>query len=87
MNEKARSGPGLVNAGLYLLPNDLWQTMPMPDVFSWETDFMQPMVPKLGAAGVVIDAPFLDIGTPESYREAEYVLPLISEIADTRSQE
>jgi D-glycero-alpha-D-manno-heptose 1-phosphate guanylyltransferase len=77
MNEKGRSGPGLVNAGLYLLPHDLWQRIPMPGVFSWETDLMQPKAPVLGAAGVVLDAPFLDIGTPESYGEAERVLPIL----------
>ena len=75
MNEKGRSGPGLVNAGLYLLPHDLWQQVPMPGVFSWETDLMEPKAPVLGAAGVILDAPFLDIGTPESYGEAESVLP------------
>lgn len=77
MNEKGRSGPGLVNAGLYLLPSDLWQRLPMPGVFSWETELMQPKAPALGAAGIVLDAPFLDIGTPESYREAEDILPVL----------
>lgn len=78
MNEKGRSGPGLVNAGLYLLPTDLWQQIPMPDVFSWETDLMQPKVSSFNAAGVVLEAPFLDIGTPESYREAEAILPVLT---------
>ena len=77
MNEKGRGGPGLVNAGLYLLPADLWRRMPMPGVFSWETDLMQPKAPLLGAAGVVLDAPFLDIGTPESYAAAETLLPVL----------
>ena len=78
MNEKGRSGAGLVNAGLYLLPADLWRRVPMPEVFSWETDFMQPKASSLGAAGVVLDAPFLDIGTPESYGLAETVLPRLT---------
>jgi D-glycero-alpha-D-manno-heptose 1-phosphate guanylyltransferase len=86
MNEKARRGPGVVNAGLYLLPHDLGQTMPMPGVFSWEVDLMQPKAPVLGAAGVVLDAPFLDIGTPESYGEAERILPLLSGDAGVGSQ-
>jgi len=77
MNEKGRSGPGLVNAGLYLLPADLWQRVPMPEVFSWETDLMQPKALELGVGGIVLDAPFLDIGTPESYREAERILPIL----------
>ena len=80
MNEKGRSGPGLVNAGLYLLPHDLWQQVPMPGVFSWETDLMEPKAPVLGAAGVILDAPFLDIGTPESYGEVESVLPSLPQL-------
>ena len=75
VNEKGRSGPGLVNAGLYLLPSELWRSVPMPDVFSWELDFLQPLAPALGTAGVVLDAPFLDIGTPASYARAESILP------------
>ena len=75
VHEKGRSGPGLVNAGLYLLPNELWQSVPMPAVFSWELDFLQPLAPALGTAGVVLDAPFLDIGTPASYARAESILP------------
>lgn len=81
MNEKGRVGPGLVNAGLYLLPADLWQRIPMPGVFSWETDFMQPKAPLIGAAGIALNAHFLDIGTPESYGEAEAVLPVLPEDA------
>jgi hypothetical protein len=38
---------------------------------------MQPKAPLLGAAGIPLDAPFLDIGTPESYREAETILPAL----------
>ncbi len=74
-HEKGREGPGLVNAGLYLLPGGLWRSVPMPEVFSWELDFLQPLAPKMLTAGVVLDAPFLDIGTPESYARAESVLP------------
>jgi D-glycero-alpha-D-manno-heptose 1-phosphate guanylyltransferase len=73
MNENGRSGPGLVNAGLYLLPGDLWRKF--PDVFSWEMDLLQPQAALLQAAGVTLDAPFLDIGTPESYAKAETILP------------
>ena len=74
-NEKGRQGPGLLNAGLYLLPAGLWHDVPRPEVFSWELDFLQPLAPALGAAGVVLEAPFLDIGTPESYARAESILP------------
>ena len=77
VNEKTASGAGLINAGLYLLPRDLVERVPMPAVFSWETDFLQPLAAKLGIAGVPVDAPFVDIGTPESYAEAESILPVL----------
>jgi D-glycero-alpha-D-manno-heptose 1-phosphate guanylyltransferase len=85
MNEKGLRGPGLVNAGLYLLPHDLWQALPMPVVFSWEVDLMEPKAPLLGTAGVVLSATFLDIGTPESYGEAESVLPRLPGDAEAGS--
>ena len=81
VHEKGRSGLGLVNAGLYLLPAGLWRSVPMPDVFSWELDFLQPLAPALGTAGVALDAPFLDIGTPASYARAESILPDLGPVA------
>jgi D-glycero-alpha-D-manno-heptose 1-phosphate guanylyltransferase len=75
LSEKGVSGAGLVNAGLYLLPRNLVERVPMPEAFSWETDFLQPKAVMLGIAGIVIEAPFVDIGTPESYAEAESILP------------
>ena len=77
VNEKARGGPGLINAGLYLLPATLPARVPMPAIFSWETDLLQPKAVELGFAGVAADVPFLDIGTPESYSLAESVLPVL----------
>jgi D-glycero-alpha-D-manno-heptose 1-phosphate guanylyltransferase len=78
VREKGRSGPGLVNGGVYLLPRELTDRVPMPEVFSWETDFLEPKAAELRFAGVPIDAPFVDIGTPESYATAEEILPHLS---------
>jgi hypothetical protein len=55
-----------------VLPDGLWRSVPMPEVFSWELDFLQPLAPDLGTAGVVLGAPFLDIGTSELRPRGEH---------------
>ena len=67
-----RAGKGVINAGIYLLRDlPLGQfpgTLPL--------SFEQEVFPQLVARGVrlkvcAVDAPFLDIGTPETLRQAE----------------
>jgi D-glycero-alpha-D-manno-heptose 1-phosphate guanylyltransferase len=67
-----RPGSGVINAGIYLLRNSLLAQLPGALPLSFE----QGVFPQLIADGVLIkvctvDAPFLDIGTPESLQEAE----------------
>jgi D-glycero-alpha-D-manno-heptose 1-phosphate guanylyltransferase len=70
-NEK-KSGAGIINAGIYLFRADVIEDFPEKIPLSFETD----VFPSLTASGVrlkvcVTDAPFLDIGTPESLPLAE----------------
>ena len=67
-----RPGKGVINAGMYLLRESLVRQLPGTLPLSFE----QQVFPQLIARGVVLkvcttDAPFLDIGTPESLRQAE----------------
>jgi D-glycero-alpha-D-manno-heptose 1-phosphate guanylyltransferase len=67
-----RSGQGIINAGLYLLRRALLDRFPAKRPLSMETE----VFPSLLSAGArlyaaPVDAPFLDIGTPESLKEAE----------------
>jgi D-glycero-alpha-D-manno-heptose 1-phosphate guanylyltransferase len=68
-----RPGPGIINAGIYLMRRDLFDRFPRGEAVSMEYD----VLPKLVEAGarlavhVVAEAPFLDIGTPESVTLAE----------------
>jgi len=67
-----RPGSGVINAGMYLLRNSLVSDLPRTLPLSLE----QEVFPQLIARGIllkvcVVDAPFLDIGTPESLRQAE----------------
>ncbi len=69
-SEKSASGPGLVNAGIYILEKPVLEKVPAGVRYSMERD----LLPALAAAGQVraweAGAPLLDIGTPESYARA-----------------
>jgi D-glycero-alpha-D-manno-heptose 1-phosphate guanylyltransferase len=67
-----RPGKGVINAGVYLLRNTLLPQVPATLPLSFE----QEVFPQLIARGILlevcaVDAPFLDIGTPDSLRQAE----------------
>lgn len=70
--EEKRPGRGLINSGVYLLRHALLGKFPPQSPLSFERE----VFPALIARGdrlqtVVTDAPFLDIGTPESLPQAE----------------
>jgi D-glycero-alpha-D-manno-heptose 1-phosphate guanylyltransferase len=70
-NEK-KPGAGIINAGIYLFRASVIEKFPQKTPLSFETE----VFPALIAGGVrlkvcVTDAPFLDIGTPESFPLAE----------------
>ncbi|HEV2386398.1 MAG TPA: nucleotidyltransferase family protein [Candidatus Acidoferrales bacterium] len=70
-NEKAAQGAGWINAGVYLLARQILESLPAGAKISLERD----VFPSLAAQGLLYAYPgvqrFLDIGTPESYRQAE----------------
>lgn len=67
-----RPGKGVINAGMYLLRDSLVRKFPDRLPLSFEAE----LFPELAAQGTLlkvssVEAPFLDIGTPESLQEAE----------------
>jgi D-glycero-alpha-D-manno-heptose 1-phosphate guanylyltransferase len=71
-NEKGSAGPGLINAGIYLLPHEWLGEIPSGIAASME----QEVIPKWIAMGRLLhvlqeDAPFIDIGTPETLADAD----------------
>ena len=67
-----RPGRGVINAGIYLLCDSLVRELRGTPPLSFERD----VFPQLIKRGVLlkasaVEAPFLDIGTPESLRQAE----------------
>jgi D-glycero-alpha-D-manno-heptose 1-phosphate guanylyltransferase len=74
LEEKGRSGPGLVNAGVYVVRRDLPARRPMPAAFGLEAEVMaQPAGLDLRAHRT--EAAFLDIGTPEDFAAAQSLIP------------
>ncbi|UCF00119.1 MAG: nucleotidyltransferase family protein [Planctomycetota bacterium] len=64
------SGPGWINAGIYLLRKSLISTIPAGRFYSLERDFF----PKFMGSelyGFCVKGRFIDIGTPESYVTAQ----------------
>jgi len=74
--EKGASGPGLINAGVYLLPGDVFARFGLAGRFSLETDLLQRHCADLKARAWATDAYFIDIGVPEDYARAQTDLPL-----------
>jgi D-glycero-alpha-D-manno-heptose 1-phosphate guanylyltransferase len=72
--EKGRSGPGWINAGVYAVKRDLIWPVGLPERFSFETDYLAALVGGLGFAAYREDGVFLDIGIPEDLDRAEALL-------------
>ena len=68
------AGPGLINAGCYVLARDALAKFPMNQPFSIETDYLVPEVARATIEVFVTDGVFIDIGIPEDYAHAQTLL-------------
>lgn len=65
--EKQQTGPGLVNAGLYVCEPTVLDYFPQQDPLSLEVDVFPTLATHGLLGGHVVDGYTCDIGTPESY--------------------
>lgn len=72
-HEKGRSGPGAINAGVYLMEPSLLEGLGLPERFSIETDFLVPQVSRVRPLAFEAHGDFIDIGVPEDYVRAQKV--------------
>ena len=70
LEKHASTGPGIINAGIYLFRRDILDSMTQVEPLSLETQVFPALVGR-GLAAYPVQGGFLDIGTPESYRAAE----------------
>jgi D-glycero-alpha-D-manno-heptose 1-phosphate guanylyltransferase len=68
--EKSASGPGLINAGCYLVPRNLFGTT-TPTAFSFERDFLPRELAARTFHHFVTRGLFIDIGVPADYARAQ----------------
>lgn len=69
--EKGHTGPGWINAGAYVLANDLAWPAPLPERFSFERDFLAKEIGRIRSAAFEVEGFFLDIGAPEDLDRAQ----------------
>lgn len=72
--EKGIAGPGLINAGCYVLATDALAKFPLNQPFSIETDYLVPEVTSATVEVFVTEGMFIDIGIPEDYARAQTLL-------------
>jgi D-glycero-alpha-D-manno-heptose 1-phosphate guanylyltransferase len=75
--EKGFAGRGYINAGVYLMNRDLFNSFSLPEKFSFEADFIYPYVSALRPRYFKAKDYFIDIGIPEDYARAQREMPLM----------
>jgi NDP-sugar pyrophosphorylase family protein len=72
------SAAGWINAGVYLLERALIEEVASDCPVSLERDLLPAWVRRRGVCGFRCEGPFLDIGTPQAYAEAERFFSALS---------
>ena len=67
------AGPGLINAGVYLLRKEIVRDLPAGTAISLEKDVFPRLLDR-GVYGVVCAGLFIDIGIPDDFQRAQDVL-------------
>ena len=73
--EKGTKGPGLINAGIYLMRRSLLEAPDLPEVFSFERDVLEARLGELRPLAYPTHGRFIDIGVPEDYSRAQGMFP------------
>lgn len=63
-------GTAYINAGVYLMHRSVIEKLPSKETISLENEVFPSLI-RAGIFGYVNSGPFIDIGTPESFRSAE----------------
>ncbi len=69
--EKQYREEGAINAGVYLINREKFLSLPFPEKFSMEKDYMEAMLRDIGMYGFFSEGYFIDIGIPEDYERVQ----------------
>ncbi len=78
--EKAPCAEGLINGGIYAIDRCRLDLSALPERFSFEKEVLEPGVAEGRIRGWVSDASFIDIGIPEDYARAQWLIPAWSAV-------
>lgn len=70
-DEKREGRSGLINGGIYLVCRDAFEDTNLPDIFSFEVDFLRIYYSRKALYGLQFDDYFIDIGIPQDYEESK----------------
>nr|WP_294795887.1 nucleotidyltransferase family protein [uncultured Mucilaginibacter sp.] len=69
-NEKQYKDSGIINGGIYLINRSFFNSLDLPEVFSFEKEILERYAGAGKLKGVIFDDSFIDIGVPEDYNKA-----------------
>ena len=70
-HEKQFCKKGLINGGIYALNAKQFLQEPLPDIFSFEKEYLEKKINTHKLYGIAFDDYFIDIGIPEDYEKAQ----------------
>jgi len=76
--EKGKKGPGVINAGCYVLPIKALDMYEVGKSFSIESDYFEKIYNDLFIRVALTDGHFIDIGIPEDFERAQTELAIYS---------
>ncbi len=69
--EKGRTGPGLINAGVYLPSFEILRQIPLGTPYSFEQQLLVPRLQEIRPLAFRTKGRFIDIGIPEDFQRAQ----------------
>jgi len=69
--KRANTAPGFINGGVYFCERNLFESVDLPQRFSFEYDFLRRFCREKRICGFASDGFFIDIGVPEDYLRAQ----------------
>jgi NDP-sugar pyrophosphorylase family protein len=73
LEKGVRGGPGLINAGVYLLRKQIVRDLPAGTAISLEREVFPGLLDR-GVYGLVCTGLFIDIGIPDDFKRAQVLL-------------
>ncbi len=68
---------GMINGGVYLTRKSILNNFDLPEIFSFENDFLEKHLDRLKICAMRCSEYFIDLGVPDDFKNAHSELPLL----------